>query len=115
MGSDANAYSYMGTGGGGGLILFSGGSTGEGAYFTTGAVIGLLFDADAHTIQFSIDGTLQGSPYSVAGSYCPAVSLWSSNGTTSVTVKFGATSFAASADRLHRLERLNRKEVQIGD
>ena len=94
IGVDANGYGYMGTGGGGGLILHGGGSTSEGAYFSAGAVVGMMVDFGALTIQFAINNVLQGSPYAIAaGSYCPAAAVWSSSGTTSVGINSGSSAF----------------------
>lgn len=61
-----------------------------GATFTTGAVIGLAFDADAHTLKFYKNNVLQGTITGLAaGTWYPAICIATTG--TAVTANFGAT------------------------
>ncbi|MDQ7094238.1 Ig-like domain-containing protein [Desulfosporosinus sp. PR] len=67
------------------------GPTGVYSTFTTGDVIGVLLDLDAHTIAFQKNGTLQFSGSISGTTWYPMISFYCINATA--TTNFGATSF----------------------
>jgi hypothetical protein len=92
IGQNATSWGYLNNGN----KWTSGGSSGYGASFTTGDVIGVALDLDAGTITFYKNGTSQGTAYSSlpTGTYFTGVS-----GTTNVSVScnYGQRPFAYTA------------------
>jgi hypothetical protein len=92
IGQNATSWGYLNNGN----KWTSGGSSGYGASFTTGDVIGVALDLDAGTITFYKNGTSQGTAYSSlpTGTYFTGVS-----GTTNVSIScnYGQRPFAYTA------------------
>ena len=87
-----NSYAYYSNNGN----RYSQGTSGAyGASYTTGDIIGVAFDGDAHTITFYKNGASQGVLSSVTTtSYHVGVSnIYANGGTTSFTANFGASTF----------------------
>lgn len=87
VGHDAYGYGYYGANG---QLYYNGSGSAYGSAYVAGSVITVIFDADARTLQFKLNGTLQGSPIDISalsGALYPIASIYA-NG---LDANFGPT------------------------